>query len=216
MSQAKIFLLFMLLPLLAGCVTHNFEHIRKAATGINAGESIVILGRQNHLGYEADVPMVECLTDRVRGLNVMDGESFIDYLYPWFEPRIAPNNVEEMKVLLGQPEIAKRLEIANIRYLAWVEGEHTNEDKSGSMACAAGTGFGGCFGFLLWDNKAKYEVTIWDLQNKVTAGQMRNEAHGTSAVVGALIPIPLIASVRRESCGVIARNLSSFIRDTKP
>lgn len=215
MSQTRILWLLILVPLLSSCVTNNFEYIRESATGISTGESIVIMGRQNHLGYEADVPMVDCLTKNMRGADVMNGESFADYLYPWFEPRFAPTSAEEMKALLNQPEIANLLAIANIRYLAWVESDKTNEKKSGSMACAAGAGFGGCFGFLVWDNKAEYEVTIWDLRNKVTSGKMRNEAHGTSAMVGAIIPIPLVASVRRESCGLVARKLSTFIRGEK-
>ena len=206
-------LIFWLLPaLLTGCVTHHFEHIRETATGIIGSESTVILGRQNHLGYEADVAMVDCLRRQMRRVKITDNEDFTQSLYPWFEPRLAPTNIEEMKALLSHPQITERLAIANIRYLVWVESDLTSLEKRGSMACAAGTGFGGCFGFLAWDDKAKYEVAVWDLKNQVVSGQMRNEAHGTSVVVGALIPIPLVASVKKASCGVVAKKLSAFIR----
>lgn len=210
-NQGALLQVIGLTALLSGCVSTSFEQIREAETGIEAGERVAIIGRQNQLGYEADASMVRCLSHQTSKISVVNDSTFSDWMFPWFEPRLAPANLEELKTLLKRPAFAARLAKTKVRYLVWVESVANTEDRKGSMSCSVGIGVGFCLGFMMWENDAAYEVFIWDLEALTQAGRMRSNASGSSAILGALVPIPLIAPVERQSCNLVAKNLSKFI-----
>lgn len=202
---------FMLLLAATGCTTTNFEQIREAETGISSGEKIAVFGRQNQLGYEAKASMVRCLTRKTKKIPIVTQEQFADSMFPWFEPRLAPTSLDDLKLLLKRPAVASKLAETQVRYLVWVSSAGNATERKGGMSCAIGLGVGYCLGFMMWDNDASYEVSIWDLKTLTQSGRMRSSSAGTSAVLGAILPIPFIAPVERQSCHLAAKNLSAFI-----
>lgn len=198
---------------LGGCVSTNFEQVREGQTGIEDDESIVILGQRNSLGYEARASLINCLGNSTKKINVIKQTDFVDAMFPWFEPRLAPQTIEELTALLKQPAVADRMRQMNVRYLAWANGVSSVDERKGSMACGASPGVAFCLGFILWIENASYQVAIWDIKQAIVAGRMRADATATSAILGAIAPIPLIASTERNSCKIIAKQLSNFIRE---
>jgi hypothetical protein len=79
---------------LSGCITSRVEDAREGITGIEAGESIVILAKSYHLGNETEDKYINCVEDALsrgsKGLRVIPHKQFVDSLFPWFEPRTAP------------------------------------------------------------------------------------------------------------------------------
>jgi hypothetical protein len=91
-------------------------------------------------------------------------------------------------------------------------GEST--DGGGSIACGAAPGGAGCIGFGWWEKESNYEATIWDLEQAKSAGSVDTNVTGTSAIIGALVPLPFIARVRGTACDRMARQLRTFFMGT--
>lgn len=52
--------------LLAGCMTSRVEESKNAATGLSAGESVVILATSYHRGKATEEDFVSCVNDAVQ------------------------------------------------------------------------------------------------------------------------------------------------------
>ncbi|MBM4197188.1 MAG: hypothetical protein FJ197_08855 [Gammaproteobacteria bacterium] len=206
--------------LLAGCLTSRVEELKNTATGIDAGESIVILSASYHKGKAVEEDFVGCVREQLTrgdsGLAVYPEQQFADDLFPWFEPRTAPQSPTDLPELLAKPGVAERVSGKGIRYLVWLNGGTEQTGGGGSMSCAIGIGVAGCIGFGWWENESKYDAAVWDLRNATDAGTVRANVNGTSMVPALIIPIPLIARVKTAACEDIAGQLAAFIRGSAP
>lgn len=216
MKKSKSTLLVVMLILLNGCVATTVQQIRHADTGIDSDQGIAILGRFSHTENETETEFIRCVANRAEGgsngLAVMSEETFIDQLFPWFEPRRAPSNIEELGGLLDQPLIRKKVEDLGVRYLVWVGGRTERVDQSGTVHCAMATGaMPACFGFLSWEGEAEYEANVWDISKGVSVGKLSSEASGTSFIPAIIVPLPFIAPVQSAACTTLASRLKDFI-----
>ena len=202
--------------LLGGCVTATVQEIRETDTAMAGGDTIVVLGRRSQpTTDETELDFITCVGDSMsrgaEGINVIDEQQFIDAVFPWFEPRIAPVNSADLPEIIKQPSLAARLERMRLKYLVWIEGSTERTDSSGSLTCAVTPGGGGCFGFLSWENDSSYEASVWDIDTGTNAGRISSEATGMSYVPAVIVPIPIIARVRSSACTSLANQLKSFI-----
>lgn len=200
---------------LAGCVTSRVEDTREGMTGINDGESIVIMARSYHLGNETEAKYISCVENALsrgsRGLRVLPHKQFVDSLFPWFEPRTAPAETKGLPKLMERPGVAERIADQGVRYIVWLEGDTERVAGGGSLSCAAGPGGGGCFGFAWWQNDADYNASVWDLQGLESAGTVSADVSGTSFLPALVVPIPLIARTQSAACKGLADQLRAFI-----
>lgn len=204
-----------LLVLLAGCgATTTIDQYRPSEQPmiISEGERIVLLGRRDAADYETDLAYIDCVSDIVQaaGIDVLDEQMFIDAIYPWFEPRTAPKGLVHLRQLLQQPQIRQQIDRQALRYLVWLDGSTQSQDTSGSISCAVGPGVGGCFGFAKWDKLSTYEAVIWDLHSLQEQGRVRVDSEGSSYLIGAVAPIPLLTPVKSDACNGMGNQLSSF------
>lgn len=201
-------------------MTTRVEEAKDGATGINSDESVVILAGSYHSGNETEDSFLSCVNRRVQGgsqsLNVHPEEELRDALFPWLEPRTAPQGVDDLPDLLGRPGIAERIADRGIRYIIWVHGDTEQTSGGGSLSCAAGPGGGGCFGLAWWENQSSYEAAVWDLENATHAGTVSTDVNGTSVIPAVIIPVPLIARTRAAACKGLAIQLQSFIVNEGP
>jgi hypothetical protein len=98
-----------------------------------------------------------------------------------------------------------------VRFIVWVDGVTQKTDGGGSIACAAGPGGAGCLGLGWWEKTSDYEATVWDLRDGVSAGSLTTDVKGTSVMIGAIAPIPLIAPVQSTACDRLAGQLKAFL-----
>ena len=202
---------------MSGCVTSRVEDSRVGMTGINTGESVVILAKSYHLGNETEDKYIACIEKGLargsKGLRVIPSKVFVDSLFPWFEPRTAPTETKGLAKLMDHPGVAEKIAEHGVRYIIWLDGDTERVAGGGSLSCAAGPGGGGCFGFAWWTNDADYEASVWDLEGLESAGTVTADVSGTSFLPALIIPIPLIARPQAAACKGLARQLREFIVD---
>ena len=152
----------MLLLLSGGCATSRIEQLREASTGILTGEAMVLLGRASYNDKQTEESFTDCIADALsqgdNPIRLIPEAQFKDDLYPWFEPRTAPMSAKELGRLFTQPGVQERINAANVRYLAWIDGDTVTVDSGGSMSCTISTFGGGCFGMSYWEEDASYRA----------------------------------------------------------
>jgi len=213
-------LAFVLTVLLTGCITSRIENSRVAVTGIEQGESVVIMAKSYHLGNETEAKYLNCIEQSLsrgsNGLRVIPRKEFVDSLFPWFEPRTAPSETKGLARLMERPGVADKIEDLGVRYIIWLDGDTEKVAGGGSLSCAAGPGGGGCFGFAWWQNEADYDAYVWDLRGLESAGMVSADFSGTSFLPALVIPIPLIARTQAKACKGLAEQLRAFIVAEEP
>lgn len=208
--------------LLQGCTTVTIDQSRMTETSghLVAGKSVVVVGRRSGSEYETEKDLVRCiggvLNSGQQDVKVIPEKTFVNKLYPWFEPRTAPVRVNDLFRMLEYDELSKAIEEFNVQYLVWVDGSTQTTSKSGQITCALGVTGISCFGFGTWDKKADYEATIWDYQKKEMVGKINGQADGTSYMPAIVVPIPIIAPVQGDVCKAIGLQLRSFFNVDLP
>ncbi len=209
------YLFFVAALLLSGCVTSRIEQSRDAVTGIASGEAMVLLGRASYNEKQTEESFTECIAEALdqgeQPIRLIHQEQFKDDMYPWFEPRTAPTSADELGRLFTQPGVRERIDSANVRYLAWIDGDTVTIDSGGSMSCTISTFGGGCFGMSYWEEDASYEASIWDLKSMTSTGQISADANGTSYLAGVVLPIPILARPGNAACKGLANQLRAFV-----
>lgn len=205
---------------LSGCMTTRVEETKNAKTGIAKDERIVILEASYHNGNETEDEFVDCISKSVQkgrnGLNVYPDDAFVDALFPWFEPRTAPQGIEALPELLDRPGVNERIRESGVRYIVWVTGDTERSASGGSLSCAVSPSGGGCFGLAWWENDSSYVAAIWDIRDGKSAGEVSADVQGTSVIPAVIVPVPLIARTKNAACKGLARELKDFIVDSGP
>jgi hypothetical protein len=203
--------------LLTGCMQARIEESREMATPLARGERVVILAKPQIEGSGAEDEFMDCVGENLadgKDLQVHDNNEFVDRMFPWFEPSTAPAKPEAMSALLARPGVSEQITDSGVRYVVWLDGGTRKTDGGGSLACGAAPGGAGCIGFGWWQKESDYEATIWDLKQAKSAGSVGTNVTGTSAIVGAIVPLPFIARVQATACNRMSNQLRSFFTGT--
>ena len=203
-----------LIGVVSSCgVTARMEPYKQTDSVIQEGEQVVILARKHHATHEAEADFIECISDGLAGgrdgLAVHSSAEFEDRLYPWFEPSLAPLSTDDLTDLLEKPGVLDRVEDTGVRFLVWLDGSTDRTASGGGITCAAGVGGAGCMGLAWWEDDARYDATVWDLQELNSTGTIYADFLGRSVMPAIIIPIPLIARPQAKAC----RGLSDQLRD---
>jgi len=211
--QTVLGLLLLASILAAGCTRTIIDEYRESGRALPLGrsEQVVVLGRRHDGEYETEPELIQCIARRLDDrLPVVPEQTFIDRVYPWFEPRTAPLGLRRLQKMLDDPDVGRRLHETGIRYMIWVDGNTETTESSGSVSCAVAPGAGGCFGFATWDKASNYEAVIWDVHDFSDKGRVRVDAEGSSYLLAIGAPIPFIARVQGEACEGIGNQLRTF------
>lgn len=214
MRTAPLVILPLLPALLTGCLRARVDESRELATSISATESVVVLAKPQIEGAAAESEFLDCVGNRIardRSIAVHPNESFTDKLFPWFEPGTVPTRAEQVAAVLAQPGVSEQVAATGVRYVVWLDGGTRKTDSGGSLACGVAPGAAGCIGFGWWEKEAQYEATVWDLRQSKSVGSVGTSVSGTSAVVGAIVPLPFIARVEGTACSRLGDQLHDFL-----
>jgi hypothetical protein len=222
-----------LAALAAGCMTAKVDETRQVAASLRANESIVLLKKPQLEGVGTEEIFLDCVQEKLGGqlvhpkqgqdsrpstaqvpFKIYGEREFTDALFPWFEPSTAPANAQGLRVLLQRPGVTERLQEIGVRYIVWLDGNTRKTDGGGSVACAAGPGGAGCIGLGWWEKESGYVASVWDMQNATEIGSVSADVTGTSVLIGAIAPIPIITPVRRKACDQLSDQLRSFLMGT--
>jgi hypothetical protein len=200
--------------LLTGCMHARIEESRELPTPISGEEAVVVLAKPQIEGAGAEDGFMDCLADNLssgkKAIKVHGNNEFVDKMFPWFEPGTAPLKPEAVATLLARPGLTERVAETGVRYVVWLDGATRKTDGGGSLACGAAPGAAGCIGFGWWEKESDYEATIWDLKQAKSAGTVGTNVTGTSAIVGAVVPLPFIARVQGTACNRLSEQLRGF------
>jgi hypothetical protein len=206
--------------LLGGCMRARVDESREMATAIAKGESVVVLAKPQIEGAGAEAPFLDCVSKRIAGsdksIAVHSNEAFADRLFPWFEPGTVPTRAEGLSAVLAQPGVSEQVTASGVRYIVWLDGGTRKTDGGGSLACGAAPGAAGCIGFGWWEKESAYEATVWDLKQAKSVGSVGTNVTGTSAIVGAIVPLPFIARVQGTACARMGEQLRHFLVGAAP
>jgi hypothetical protein len=191
------------------------EPYKQTNSVINDGEQIVILARKHHATHETESDFIDCISDGLAdgrdGLLVHSSTEFEDKLYPWFEPSLAPLTTTELAELLDRPGVLAEVEATGVRFVVWLDGSTDRTASGGGISCAAGVGGAGCMGLAWWEDDARYDATVWDLQEMNSTGTIYADFLGRSVMPAIIIPIPLIARPRAAACRGLTDQLRNFL-----
>jgi hypothetical protein len=191
------------------------EPYKETNTVIRDGEQVVILARKHHATHEAEQDFVECISDSLgRGstaLQVHASTAFEDKMYPWFEPSTAPLSTDDLSELLKRPVVLEQVRDTGVRYVVWLDGSTDRVSSGGGITCAAGVGGAGCMGLAWWEDDARYDATVWDIQELESAGTIHADVKGRSVMPAIIIPLPFIARPRAAACRGLTDQIKQFL-----
>lgn len=198
----------------AGCMHARTQESREMPTQILGTEAVVVLAKPQIEGSGSEDEFMDCIAKKLaRGntpIQVRSNNDFVDSLFPWFEPGTAPTRPDAVAAVLSHPGVSEVVAASGVRYVVWLDGATRKTDGGGSLACGAAPGAAGCIGFGWWEKESAYEATIWDLKQGKSAGSVGTNVTGTSAIVGAIVPLPFIARVQGTACERLSEELGLF------
>ncbi len=212
----KLLMALVWTSVLGGCgVTARMEPYKQTEAVISEGEQVVVLARKHHATHETEQEFVECISDGLArhgdGMDVHDSIAFEDKLYPWFEPSMAPLSTDDLAELLDKPGVLEEVRLTGVRFVIWLDGSTDRVASGGGITCAAGVGGAGCMGLAWWEDDARYDATVWDIQELSSAGTIYADFKGRSVMPAIIIPIPLIARPRAAACRGLTDQLHQFL-----
>ena len=214
MIQNPILILFSCFFLLSGCTTTRLEEQTNLPFEILEGDSVVITSNSYHAGSETENDFLLCinnsLSNKQKMFNVIPTQQFINELYPWFEPRTAPQTTEDLSSFLNKDLVQKKIKTLDVKYFINISGQTKTNSSSGALSCAAGPGGAGCFGLAWWDDTSAYTASIWDLDQESAVGNVSANVSGTSVIPALVIPIPIIARTQKTACEELTDQILSF------
>lgn len=207
------------MPLIGACgVTSRMEPYKQSDAVIAEGEHVVVLARKQHATHEAEEDFVQCVSDALakgaRGdapLDVHSSKEFEDKMYPWFEPSTAPLSTEDLSSLLERPGVLEQVRSTGVRYLVWLDGSTDRVASGGGITCAAGVGGAGCMGLAWWEDDARYDATVWDIQELQSAGTIHADVKGRSVMPAIIVPLPFISRPQAHACRGLTQQLRQFL-----
>lgn len=196
-----------------GCVTSRIDTSFNESVELSDTASVVLLARRQNVEHETESGFMDCIKKAITSgadpVPIGSDQAFMDKLFPWFEPRIAPLSDENLPDLLAKPGVAERILESGVRYIVWVDGSTELIDGGGQLSCDINIG---CFGFNWWEKGADYEAAIWDLRDAKSMGLISTDVSGRSYMPAVVVPIPLIARTQAAACKGLASSLREYLQ----
>ena len=216
MNNPFLFALFCFMAFfISSCTTSRLEEQINLPLNFNEGESVVVFSNSYHSGNQTEYDFIQCvnksLSKKQDYFNLIQTEYFQNMLYPWLEPRTAPQTPEDLPEFLSRDLVRGTLETHNVKYLINISGETKTNSSSGALSCAAGPGGGGCFGLAWWDDTSSYSASVWDIAQQSSVGSVSATVSGTSVIPALIIPIPIIARTKSSACDGLVKQLLNFL-----
>ncbi len=200
---------------LVGCTTTRLEEETSLPFEILEGESVVITSNSYHAGNQTENDFLQCinnsLNNKQKTFNLIPTQEFINQLYPWFEPRTAPQTTEDLSSFLSKELVQNKIKDLGVKYFINISGQTKTNSSSGALSCAAGPGGGGCFGLAWWDDTSSYTASIWNLDQESSVGNVSTNVSGTSVIPALIIPIPIIARTQKTACDELTGQILDFL-----
>jgi len=210
-----LIIFFFITTFISSCTTSRLEEQVNLPLNLKEGESVVVISNSYHSANQTEYDFIQCvnksLSKKQDYFNLIQTDYFQNMLYPWLEPRTAPQTPEDLPEFLSRDLVRGTLETHNVKYLINISGETKTNSSSGALSCAAGPGGGGCFGLAWWDDTSSYSASVWDIAQQSSVGSVSATVSGTSVIPALIIPIPIIARTKSSACDGLVKQLLNFL-----
>jgi hypothetical protein len=214
-NSSLLIIFFFITTFISSCTTSRLEEQVNLPLNLKEGESVVVISNSYHSANQTEYDFIQCvnksLSKKQDYFNLIQTEYFQNMLYPWLEPRTAPQTPEDLPEFLSRDLVRGTLETHNVKYLINISGETKTNSSSGALSCAAGPGGGGCFGLAWWDDTSSYSASVWDIAQQSSVGSVSATVSGTSVIPALIIPIPIIARTKSSACDGLVKQLLNFL-----
>ena len=120
-NSSLLIIFFFITTLISSCTTSRLEQQVNLPLNLNEGESVVVISNSYHSGNQTEYDFIQCvnksLSKKQDYFNLIQTEYFQNMLYPWLEPRTAPQTPEDLSEFLSRDLVRGTLETHNIKYL---------------------------------------------------------------------------------------------------
>jgi len=215
-SLAKPIASLSALLFLAACTTVQTQSEFRSHICLSSLENVVLLSNlASDLDFsdkDVDRCIRPAMLEAAPELHFIPAKQFRENLFPYFMPSTTPYEPEDYRRILGKVEVQERVASLGVRYLIILTKGKTGNEWHGGILCGAGYGGGGCLGLSWWDRKSNLGLTIWDLQEKVHAGNVQADAAGTGIMPAFGLPIPLYMPATQSAvCRELGTRLGKFL-----
>ena len=213
--KSVIFILSMFY--LSACVSMKVEGTMDAKQNIFEEGKVTVLSHSYISGNETEKKFTRCIAKRLRSIlpddTYLDSKIFIDEMFPWFEPKLAPDNISALRELLKKPLIKEKLTVLNARYLIMLAGSTKDVNEKKCEACVVAPILLGMPGMATFKKQSNYIVEIWDLKKQEIIADLNARGKGKTympIIPVYIIPIPLGGNVQSASCKQLIQQLNKF------
>jgi len=154
----------------------------------------------------------EELAKNVSGLKFIAEDRFRDALFPWFESGTFPRSIEELDLTMNQPLVLDRIQSIGIRFVIYVGGYKSKGKFDGPFMVTGGFGAAGALGYTSADRKTEIKAVVWDLEKRVSLGEVDVEKSGSFKWIGLIIPIPIPDATESAACRETAERISNCLK----
>ena len=217
---------------LAGCMTSKVDETRQVAAALHPNEAIVVLKKPQIEGVGTEEDFLDCLQEKLGGelvhpeqgqsaarcrrtiehsVPIYGEQEFTDAMFPWFEPSTAPANAAGLKTCSQRPGVADRLSEIGVRYVVWLDGNTQEDRRRRQRGLCSRSGRCGLHRHRLVGEAFRLRGVGLGPAVRLEMGTVTTDVKGTSVLIGAIAPIPIISPVRSTACNRLAEQLRSFL-----
>jgi hypothetical protein len=176
-------------------------------TGIEPGEALTVVNASPATLDDVLQCVENALYKEAPNLAFVSSSVFRDSLFPWFEPATAPDSVEDLTEVLGNPAVRQRIQAFGLRYVIAVSGE-TDENTDSWGGCFGGYAGAGCVGGVLLNKKTDLAATILDVKYLRRISELAASGSGSSqAGMIVIVPYVTVNSTESSTCRVLAERI---------
>ena len=213
----SIILLSLIIPSLVGCALNTEIKSNLGSSIYSAPPPFTTLQDYHHkISVISASPknrgFTECvengLRSRLKNSTIISEESFRDLISPWFELCNKPSNESELKAVLSNPLINRRLNEIGLDFIIYVEGS-TRWRESGKVV-------GGDFivmGYAQKERKSNIVTTIVDINSSKLLGDTVVRSKGIIAIPIFMLfaPIPIGLATETSACRQTVQHIAKYL-----
>jgi hypothetical protein len=209
--KLRIVILLSAMTLLVSCSSIKSSGERLSATGIDAGDMIVIVPNlMADTDDDFESSLAACIQEELKNLNTnsryVPYHDFRSAIFGDLKQPDLPLCNDIIKLASDDSKIKSKIEALDIRYLVCVSGGSYSSPPEASGV----SGYGGGLLILYWKKSSTAEAKVYDLRKLLCAGSLTSRAEDTGAV-GILPPLFIPAITESRACKQLGTEVSLFL-----
>jgi hypothetical protein len=196
-----------------GCTASKVQNVEESSSGHVSAQTVAVFST-----HQGSANLADCVRRGIHrannNLRFIDPQEFRDDLFPWFEPGTAPKNTDDLALLLHRPLVREKIAQLGLRYVISIDGATTENDWEHHIEGGGGYGSFAWFGYGKKARRTYIDVTIWDLEEPASSGDLSDEKSGASYYLCCMIPFFYVPSTAEShACKEMGEEVVKFLAE---